>query len=216
VFDHGTTQRLISEKRALEEQNMPRVSRKEADRHREDVLSAASKLFLEHGINGVSVPEVMAEAGLTHGGFYGHFRSKEALVAEACARAFNDRSGIYDAIEHRNSADRRSARDEFIKRYTTRSHRDAIGLGCPAAAMCGDMARENPKGEIRTAFASGFNAMVERLTPLLSKKRKGDAREDALAQISMLVGALVLSRSTKGSPISDEIMQSVRSALLHE
>ncbi|HML28527.1 MAG TPA: TetR/AcrR family transcriptional regulator [Hyphomicrobium sp.] len=195
---------------------MPRVSRKEADQHREDVLNAASKLFLEHGIDGVSVPAVMAEAGLTHGGFYGHFASKEALVAEACERAFRDRRSMYDSIEERNAADRKSARTEFIKRYTTRAHRDAIGLGCPAAALCGDMARENPKGQVRTAFAAGFNAMVERLTPLLSRKRKAAAREDALAQIAMLVGAVVLSRSTKGSPVSDEIMQSVRSALLNE
>jgi TetR/AcrR family transcriptional repressor of nem operon len=195
---------------------MPRVSRKEADQHREDVLNAASKLFLEHGIDGVSVPAVMAEAGLTHGGFYGHFESKEALVAEACERAFKQRHSVYDGIEERNGADKKSARTEFIKRYTTKTHREAIGLGCPAAAMCGDMAREEPKGQIRTAFASGFNAMVERLTPILSRKRKAAAREDALMQISMLVGALVLSRSTKGSPISDEIMQSVRAALLDE
>lgn len=195
---------------------MPRVSRKEADQHREDVLNAASKLFLEYGIDGVSVPAVMAEAGLTHGGFYGHFDSKEALVAEACERAFKERRSIYDGIEQRNGADKKAARTEFIKRYTTKAHRDAIGLGCPAAAMCGDMARENPKGQIRTAFAAGFNVMVERLTPLLSRKRKDKAaaREDALAQIAMLVGAVVLSRSTKGSPISDEIMQAVRDALL--
>ncbi|CCB67491.1 MULTISPECIES: TetR/AcrR family transcriptional regulator [unclassified Hyphomicrobium] len=195
---------------------MPRVSRKEADQHREDVLNAASKLFLEYGIDGVSVPAVMAEAGLTHGGFYGHFDSKEALVAEACERAFKERRSIYDGIEQRNGADKKSARVEFIKRYTTKAHRDAIGLGCPAAAMCGDMARENPKGQIRTAFAAGFNVMVERLTPLLSRKRKDKAaaREDALAQIAMLVGAVVLSRSTKGSPVSDEIMQAVRDALL--
>lgn len=195
---------------------MPRVSRKEADQHREDVLNAASKLFLEYGIDGVSVPAVMAEAGLTHGGFYGHFDSKEALVAEACERAFKERRSIYDGIEQRNGADKKSARVEFIKRYTTKAHRDAIGLGCPAAAMCGDMARENPKGQIRTAFAAGFNVMVERLTPLLSRKRKDKAaaREDALAQVAMLVGAVVLSRSTKGSPVSDEIMQAVRDALL--
>lgn len=195
---------------------MPRVSRKEADQHREDVLKAASRLFLEHGIDGVSVPAVMAEAGLTHGGFYGHFDSKEALVAEACVRAFDDRRSIYDGIEDRNGTDKKSARAEFIKRYTTKGHRDAIGLGCAAAAMCGDMARENPKGQIRTAFLSGFNSMVERLTPLLSRKKKAASREDALAQISMLVGAIVLSRSTKGSPVSDEIMQSVRTALLDE
>lgn len=196
---------------------MPRVSRKEADQHREDVLNAASKLFLEYGIDGVSVPAVMAEAGLTHGGFYGHFDSKEALVAEACERAFKERRSIYDGIEQRNGADKKAARTEFIKRYTTKAHRDAIGVGCPAAAMCGDMARENPKGQVRAAVSSGFNLMVERLTPLLSRKRKDKAaaREDALAQIAMLVGALVLSRSTKGSPVSDEIMQAARDALLN-
>ncbi len=195
---------------------MPRVSRKEADQHREDVVNAASRLFLEHGIDGVSVPAVMAEAGLTHGGFYGHFASKEALVAEACAKAFDERRSYSEGIEKRNGADKKSARTEFIKLYTTKSHRDAIGLGCPAAAMCGDMAREDPKGQIRTAFATGFNSMVERLTPLLSRKKKAAAREDALAQIAMLVGAVVLSRSTKGSPVSEEIIQSVRAALLDE
>ncbi len=195
---------------------MPRVSRKEADQHREDVVNAASRLFLEHGIDGVSVPAVMAEAGLTHGGFYGHFASKEALVAEACAKAFEERRGIYDGIEERNSTDKKSARTEFIKRYTTKSHRDAIGLGCPAAAMCGDIAREDLKGQVRAAFIAGFNTMVERLTPILSRKRKVAAREDALAQIAMLVGAVVLSRSTKGSPISEEIIQSVRAALIDE
>jgi TetR/AcrR family transcriptional regulator, transcriptional repressor for nem operon len=193
---------------------MPRVSRKEADQHRKDVVDAASRLFLEHGIDGVSVPAVMAEAGLTHGGFYGHFSSKEALVAEACARAFDDRRDIYNGIEERNGADKKSARAEFIKRYTTKSHRDAIGLGCPAAAMSGDIARETPKGPIRVAFATGFNAMAERLTPLLSRKKKAAAREDALAQIAMLVGAVVLARSTKGYPVSEEILQSVRTALL--
>jgi len=195
---------------------MPRVSRKEADQHRRDVVEAASRLFLEYGIDGVSVPAVMAEAGLTHGGFYGHFRSKEALVAEACARAFDDRRNIYDGIEERNASDRKAARADFIKRYTTKGHRDAMGLGCPAAAISGDIARESPKGRIRAAFTAGFNAMVDRLTPLLSRKQKAAAREDALAQIAMLVGAVVLSRSTKGHPVSEEILQSVRSALLAE
>jgi TetR/AcrR family transcriptional regulator, transcriptional repressor for nem operon len=195
---------------------MPRVSRKEAEQHREDVINAASRLFLEHGIDGVSVPAVMAKAGLTHGGFYGHFASKEALVAEACAKAFAERFIIYDGIEQRNGTDKKAARNEFIKRYTTKSHRESIGEGCPVAAMCGDMAREDPKGSVREAFAAGFNAMVGRLTPLLSRKKKPAARPDALAQIAMLVGAVVLSRSMKGSPISDEIVQSVRSALVDD
>ncbi len=151
---------------------MPRVSRKEAEQHREDVINAASRLFLEHGIDGVSVPAVMAEAGLTHGGFYGHFSSKEALVAEACTRAFEDRRSVYEGIGERNGLDKKAARVEFIKRYTAKTHRDAIGLGCPAAAMCGDIVRDNPKGPVRAAFAAGLNMMIEKISPLLSGKRK--------------------------------------------
>lgn len=195
---------------------MPRVSRKEADQHRKDVLRAASRLFLEHGIDGISVPAVMAEAGLTHGGFYGHFTSKEALVAEACAKAFEDRRGTYEAVEALSGPDRKTVRAEFIKRYTTKTHRDSIGHGCPSAALSGDVAREGAKSQIRSAYVAGFNAMVERLTPVLSRKRKGAAREDALAQIAMLVGAVILARSTKGYPVSEEILRSARAALLPE
>jgi TetR/AcrR family transcriptional repressor of nem operon len=195
---------------------MPRVSRKEAEQHRRDVLDAASRLFLEHGIDGVSVPAVMAEAGLTHGGFYGHFSSKEALVAEACGRAFEDRRSVYDGIGERNGSDRKAARVEFIKRYTAKTHRDAIGLGCPAAAMCGDIARENPKGPVRAAFAAGLNMMVEKISPLLSGKKKAAKREETLAQIAMLVGGVMLARSTQGYPFSDEVLQAVRTALLDE
>ncbi len=195
---------------------MPRVSRKEAEQHREDVINAASRLFLEHGIDGVSVPAVMAEAGLTHGGFYGHFSSKEALVAEACARAFEDRRSVYDGIGERNGSDKKAARVEFIKRYTAKTHRDSIGLGCPAAAMCGDIARDNPKGPVHAAFAAGLNMMIEKISPLLSGKKKAATREEALADIAMLVGGMVLARSTKGHPVSDEILQSVRSTLLKE
>lgn len=195
---------------------MPRVSRKQADQHRKDIVDAASRLFLERGIDGVSIPDVMAEAGLTHGGFYGHFSSKDALVAEACVKAFEDRLPTHEPRTGRHAPDRKIARAEFIRRYTSKSHRDAIGLGCPAAAMCGDLARDNPRGPLRDAFAAGLGTMVEKLGPLLSGKKKAAERQEALAQVAMLVGGLVLARSTKGHPISEEILQAVRSALAEE
>jgi len=195
---------------------MPRVTRKEADQHRKEVVDAASRLFLEHGIDGVSIPDLMAEAGLTHGGFYGHFSSKEALVAEACLKAFEDKRATFEGFIERHGADRKGARTAFIERYTSKKHRDAIGAGCPAAAMCGDLTRENPRGSVRAAFATAMNTLVERLSPLLSGKKRPATREETLAQIAMLVGGLVLSRSTKGHPISEEILQSVRSALIDE
>jgi TetR/AcrR family transcriptional repressor of nem operon len=195
---------------------MPRVSRKEADQHRKDVIDAASRLFREHGFDGVSVPAVMAEAGLTHGGFYGHFKSKEALAAEACARAFEDKRGEYDAILARNDGDKDAACTEFIKRYTGKNHRDAMGLGCPVAAMCVDVARDKPRGPVRAAFVAGVEMMTQKLPALLSRRRKTLGREETLARIAMLAGGLMLARSTKGHEISDEILQAVRKSLLEE
>ena len=98
----------------------------------------------------------------------------------------------------------------------SKNHRDAIGIGCPAAAMCGDLARENPRGPVRAAFATAMSTLVDRLAPVLSGKKKAATRQETLAQLSMLVGGLVLARSTKGHPVSDEILQSVRSALIDE
>jgi TetR/AcrR family transcriptional repressor of nem operon len=193
---------------------MPRASRREAEQHREDVVEAASRLFREHGVAGISVPALMAEAGLTHGGFYGHFKSKEALTAEACVRAFEEKREEYDELIARHDGDREALRQDFIARYTGKGHRDAFGLGCPAAALCGDVAREGPKSPLRASFAAGLNMMAEKMSALLSRRKRRFNREDALAQVAMLVGGLVLARATKGDAISEEILESVRSAFL--
>lgn len=193
---------------------MPRVTRKEADQHREDVIEAAARLFRERGIAGVSVPGVMAEAGLTHGAFYGQFESKEALAAAACERAFEQIHALYDQIEQRHGGDRNAARAEFIKNYTARIHRDRPGLGCAAAAMGGEIAHEQPGSPVRSAFAAGLEAMLERFKTLLARpRRKPPTRDETLAVAAMLVGALVLSRATKGHKISDEVLLAVRKTL---
>lgn len=192
---------------------MPRVSRKEAEKHREDVVEAAAKLFREHGINGVSVPNVMAEAGLTHGAFYGHFDSKEALAAIACAKAFEKSRDMRDLTASRHNTEDGTARREFIKRYTSRTHRDEPGAGCPATSLCGDIARNEFQGQVRDAFVAGLNGMADELPKLLSHKKHKVDRDETLATISMLVGAVLLSRATKGSDLSDEILQAVRATL---
>lgn len=193
---------------------MPRVSRKKADQHRKDVIMAASRLIPERGIDGVSVPALMAEAGLTHGAFYGQFASKEALVVAACEAAFAEKRTYYDDIAARHGGDGEAARAVFIKRYTRLSHRDARAEGCPMAALCGDVARPERAGPIRAAFAAGLGSLINRLGPLLGGKRKKAPREEVLATVSTLVGALVLSRATEGLPISDEFLSSARKVLL--
>lgn len=191
---------------------MPRVSRKKADEHRNDVIAAAARLIPERGIDGVSVPVLMAEAGLTHGAFYGQFKSKDALVAAACKAAFEDKIRYYDEMVA--LGDREAARQIFIKRYTKAAHREARADGCPIAALCGDMAQQGRAGPIRAAFADGLSSLAERLETLLAGRRKTAPRDEVMATLSMLVGALVLARATDGEAISDEFLASARKTLL--
>jgi len=193
---------------------MPRVSKKQAEQHHQDVVATASKLFRAHGINGVSVPALMAEAGLTHGAFYGHFASKEELAVAACAEAFAEKCKYYDEMAARCGGDVDAARTELVKRYAARSHRDHPGLGCPLAALAADAARDEFKGPVRRAFAAGLKDLVDRVQPLLGRRGKKAQREEALADVALLVGSLVLARATKGQPISEEILEAARKALL--
>jgi len=194
---------------------MSRVSRKEAEQNRKEVIAAAARLIPERGIDGVSVPQLMAEAGLTHGAFYGQFASKEALVVAACEAVFADRCRLYDEFTAKYADDREEGRAAFIKRYTRPDHRDAWAEGCPMASLSGEVARPERAGPpIRIAFAKGLSALLERLEGLIAGKRKKVSREEVLASISMLVGALVLSRATEGEPISDEFLPAARKVLL--
>src|SRR5262249_49350385 len=110
---------------------MPRVSKKQAEENHREVIAAAARLFRERGINGVSVPALMAAAGLTHGAFYGHFASKDDLAAAACTYAMEQVGATYGGLLERHGGDRRAAFGEFVKRYTSKIHRDNPGAGCP-------------------------------------------------------------------------------------
>jgi len=156
----------------------------------------------------------MAEAGLTHGAFYGHFGSKEELAAAACTHAMEQSDAIYDGLLERHSGDQSAALTEFVKRYTSRLHRDQPGLGCPIAALADDASREEFKGPVRKAFAAGLERMIDRVRPLLGRRGKTAPREQALADIAMLVGALVLARATKGNAVSDEVLMAARKSML--
>lgn len=193
---------------------MPRVSRKQAEQNHEAVIAAASRLFKARGINGVSVPELMAEAGLTHGAFYGHFKSKDELALAACERAFAEKRDLYAEIRNQHAGDKRAALEEFVERYTSRSHRDQPGPGCPVAALADDASREEFKGPVRKAFAAGLEGMVEGIEEMLATRNKSGRRDEAIADVALLVGALLLARATKGQPISDEVLEVARKAVL--
>jgi TetR/AcrR family transcriptional repressor of nem operon len=192
---------------------MPRVSRKQANQHRVDIVDAAARLFRERGIDGVSVPELMADAGLTHGGFYGHFASKEALAALACTKAFAEKAEAVGKIVERSKGDRARARRELALYYLTSLHCDEPGEGCPIPALSSDIARVKPDSAVRTAYVDGLSAFAEQMIPFMEGRGNSEKRSEALAMLSMLVGAVTLARATRGEKISDEILKAVRKSL---
>lgn len=193
---------------------MPRVSRKQANQHRVDIVDAAARLFRERGIDGVSVPELMADAGLTHGGFYGHFASKEELAALACSKAFAEKAEAVGKIVERGKGDRARARRELAHYYLTSLHCDDPGEGCPIPALSSDITRAKPDSALRTAYVDGLSAFAEQMIPFMEGRSNSEKRSEALAMLSMLVGAVTLARATRGEKISDEILKAVRKSLL--
>ena len=183
---------------------MARVSQAQARENRERVVRTAARLFRERGVEGVSVADLMSAAGLTHGGFYKQFPSKDALVAEATGRAFRDQRGRLDALEERHPGDHEAARREFVATYLSAQHRDDAGNGCPAAGLGPDVAREGPQGAAHEPYARG----VEHFARWMA----GGDDED-LAAVATMVGALLIARATSGTPLSDRVLAAARESL---
>jgi TetR/AcrR family transcriptional repressor of nem operon len=183
-----------------------RVTREQAAANREKILEVAGTLFRQHGYNGIGVAEIMKQAGLTHGGFYGHFASKDDLAAEITARVLG-RKGWTERIT-------RSANPTFadvVRGYLSPRHRDDAGRGCLFAALGSDVVRQ-PRS-VRRAFTEGFRDRVETLRQLLPGRSAAARRRQALATMAGMVGALVLSRAVDDPALSDEILEAAASAL---
>jgi TetR/AcrR family transcriptional repressor of nem operon len=188
---------------------MPRVSRKQADLNREIIVEAATRLFRERGLHGISVVDVMGAAGLTHGGFYGHFESKEALAIEASGRAFVEAAGRWgERIATAN--DNAAARRALIEPYLSTASRDNPGDSCPVVAFAGDMCHETADSGLRETFMAGLNRLLDSLSNLMDSDDAAANRQQALVQYSLMVGALTLARASRGDPLSDEILEAAQ------
>jgi TetR/AcrR family transcriptional repressor of nem operon len=189
---------------------MGRSTRAEAARHREQVVQSASRLFRENGVRGANLASVMAEVGLTQGGFYRQFASKDALAAEAAGVAFEELSQIIDAIAQRHPGEHAAAREELAAFYLSASHRDAPGHGCPAAALSADVGREAPDSPVRPVQINGVQGLLDLLGDFADDP---GSRQERLMMLSTMVGALVLARGTSGDPVSEEILEAARRSL---
>lgn len=188
---------------------MGRVSKEQAQENRRRIVDTASRLFREQGTAGVSVADLMKAAGLTHGGFYKHFDSKEALVDEATARAFD---GVDEQVGARaddgdgdgnGDGDASAARRAFVDFYLSPEHRDDMAGGCPTAGLAVDMARGATGSAARQTYAEGVREFAARMAA-------DDEGDDGLVRLSTMVGALILARAVSGDPLSDALLAAAR------
>ncbi len=187
-----------------------RKSRVETAETRERIVSGASSLIREHGLSDVSVAQLMSNAGLTHGGFYAHFESREQLVAEAIRFALAQAAQRIYLSELKNGGHPGYAR--LIERYLSTAHRDNPQSGCVLASLGSELARSSD--EARTVFSEGFGALVTLLAKLSPERTPKARRAHFLTVISALSGALVLARAVSGEEASEEILLAVRTTLL--
>ncbi|MFI5934422.1 TetR/AcrR family transcriptional regulator [Actinoplanes sp. NPDC051494] len=198
---------------------MARVSQAQAQANRQRVVETAARLFRERGVQGVSVADLMAAAGLTHGGFYKRFASKEALVAEAVGDAYAGMAGRLHGADARHPGDHDAARRELLDYYLSPAHRDDPGNGCPTTGFGPDVAREGPDSPAREPFARGVEDFARWLGPDDSDEDPDHTGEDPgatdedLVTLATMVGALLLSRATTGTDLSQRILTAARTAL---
>ena len=178
-------------------------------RTRQRVLTEAANAIREVGPDRIGVAGLMAKAGLTHGGFYAHFKSKDDLVAEAISQMFEDSYGNFI----RWTRDRTPAEGlaKFIDRYVSALHRDRPDRGCPIPSLSGDLARMPVAARAR--FTLGVKRLTGAVAGLLREMGRADPERLAASTVAEMVGALALSRAVDDPAMSDRILETSREIL---
>lgn len=185
-----------------------RVTRAEADKNRERIIETASRLFRERGFDGIGVAELMKVVGLTHGGFYGHFSSKEDLMAQASERALQQSlNALQQAAEHGSE----NALSTVANSYLSATHRDHPGDGCMLAALGAEAARHD--SPVRGVFTEAVRSVVDALTQLQPGNSNQKKRKRALSIYATMVGAIVLARAVDDADFSEEILKSALASI---
>ena len=174
------------------------------------IVKKASVRLREKGAHGIGVADLMKEAGLTHGGFYAHFDSREALVIEAFAYAMDRSTERWRKMAEQTPPEKRLA--TIVESYLTPVHRDDPGHGCAVPTLGAEIARESPK--TRRAFAAKLEQMIEMMADQILDVPRKVARKQAMAALTSMIGTLVLSRIAGTGEFSDEILTSGREAVL--
>jgi len=188
---------------------MMRKSKAETADTRRRIVEVAAREFRLKGIQATGLNDVMTPLGLTQGGFYRHFASKDQLVAEACAQAMTEVIDGLEAAARHSDADNGLA--AIVNAYVSEEHRDTQTGGCPLAAMGSELARANE--QTRAAAAQGFEDLVEVLAKRLDGKPQKAARASAVFAVAAMIGAVTMSRVVEDSDASAAILEDVKQHL---
>jgi TetR/AcrR family transcriptional repressor of nem operon len=178
-----------------------KVSREQVAENRQRILDAAARLFRERGFESVTVAEVMSAAGLTHGGFYGHFDSKEALIDAAMAHRPSWQQG-WVTLE---------SPERYADSYLSRQHRDSVGSGCQFAALGTEASRASK--EVRRTLTKSLRTQIDTLSASSPGATQQERRRAAIASLATMMGGVMLARLVDDAPLSDEILAAAREAL---
>jgi TetR/AcrR family transcriptional regulator, transcriptional repressor for nem operon len=182
-----------------------KVSNQQAATNRERILNEATRLFREQGFDKVGVDALTRAAGLTHGGLYSHFGSKEALMAQALSHGRAQTAETPPQIKTIADA---------VSVYLSSAHRDNPGAGCYMAALGCDIHRQNK--EVRQAFTEIVRTRVKQIAALSPKHPRRDRESEALATIATMVGAITLARAVDDPELSDRILAESRMQILRK
>jgi TetR/AcrR family transcriptional regulator, transcriptional repressor for nem operon len=196
------------------------VSRRQTARNKQSIIDAAARLFRERGVEGVGLNELMREAGFTQGGFYNHFESKEALVAEVMAAAMTAAGArLFEMISKPLEPHHSNRFARQIKYYLSKGHRDDIETSCAVACLAPDARRMGEAAQAR--YAQGLDLALNQLASIIEsdlalRASEEEPRERAIALYAQMVGALVLSRAVQSADrtLADEILTAARRDLL--
>src|SRR5437762_7430665 len=186
-----------------------RVSRVQAEKSRETVIDVASRLFREHGFDGIGLKDLMKGAGLTQGAFYKQFASKDDLAAQASNRALESASRRWSAAAEANPKDPLGA---VIALYLSMGHREERSDGCPVVAPGADAARQGP--EVRASSEAWIRKYLEMLGPWLGESDDEDSTDKAMAVLSTMVGAMVLSRAVNNKRLAKRFLQAAAKSVM--
>lgn len=183
-----------------------RKSRAETADTRRRIVEVAAREFRAKGIGATGVADLMSEAGLSHGGFYRHFESKDQLVAEACESALSEIVAKLEAVAGENKG--KDAFKSIIDAYVSMSHRDNAAHGCPLAGMGSELAHADE--QTRDAASHGFDELVDVLAKRSGRRNPDVARSEAVFALSAMIGAVTMARIIEDPDVSKSVLQDVR------